>query len=95
MWTLKKYTLSTAMSCSTSLKEIMPPETLVDLLSGKQPLDKQWVHHITVLFSEIPPVYLAHTLAENDLSYEDAEKLYACLPPVLQYRPIQEVSINE
>lgn len=91
----KKYTTSTAMSCSTSMKEIMSPETLVNLLSGVQPLEGQWVHHITVLFSEIPPEYLAHTLKENNLTYTDAEKLYESLPPVLQYRPIQEVVINE
>lgn len=91
----KKYTAITAMSCSTSLRDILPPETLADLLSGKQSLEKQWVPHITVLFSEISPNLLALTLKENNLTYEDAKKLYKCLPPVFQYRPLQEVTINE
>lgn len=88
--TFGTYTESSAISCNTSYKQEITPETLVGILSGEIS-SEGWQAHLETFFNELPKPYILGVMKENDLSMEQLKKIFETLPEVFQEKNFKEI----
>lgn len=79
-----------ALSCSTQFRDVISENTLVKIISGKEPLGHWWPY-IEVFFNELPHKYIMGTLQENSIPLTSAQMVFASLPDVYQGKNFKEL----
>jgi len=87
---LQSKTKSACMLASISLKDVIPPEALVGILKGHDPME-QWGPYIGVFFGECPAKIMKGVVEENGLTKQDMEKCYKSLSKFYQTPHFKEI----
>jgi len=89
----KHLTYSACILSSISLKAIIPPQVLIDILKGHAPIG-DWEPYLGVFFGECPAKVIYGVVKENDLTRQDMEKCYQSLPKGYQAPHFMEICQN-
>jgi hypothetical protein len=86
----KSATFNACILSSISLKEIIPPQVLVNILKGLEPLG-DWEPYIGVFFGECPAKIIHGVVKENGLTKQNLDQCYQSLPVLYQTPHFEEV----
>jgi hypothetical protein len=89
----KSITYTACILASISLKEIIAPRMLVDILKGHEPIG-DWEPYIGVFFTECPAKIVGGVVEENDLTMQNLEKCWQNLPKPYQTLHFKEVCLH-